>query len=324
MRGVDLDTFDFDFDLTWAALFMNSDGHVYGRYGSRDEGPAEAGLSLQGLKYAMSEALKAYRAKPDAKPAGKHGSQAGLFAKPESYPAARRLKKDSCIHCHQVHNFQQELFWTRKTWSKDRMWRYPPAKNVGLRLDVDRGDKVKSVKSGSPADRAGMQAGDVLETLNDRRISSAADVQYALHHAPKAGRIAVTWSRDGRTMKGMLSLSKGWRNSDISWRASMWGMPPSIGIYGRDLTAAGKRRLGLGPKRLAFSQGRWVPPKPRRAGLRSSDVVIGVDGKKLEMTMRQFNAWIRENHKVGDKVTFNVIRDGKRVNVKMTLPRNPR
>jgi len=324
MRGVDLNVYDFDFDLTWAALFMNADGHIYGRYGSRDEGSAEAGLSLKGLKYALQQNLQAFRAKPQATAEGKIAEKAGLPAKVEQYPAAKRLKKDRCIHCHNVYNFGHDFLWTKKRWSKDRMWVYPPPKNVGLRLEIDQGDKVKSVAAGSSAAKAGIKAGDVLETLNGRRISSSADVRYVLNRAPQDGEIAVTWKRGGRKMAGKLALAKGWRKSDISWRESVWSMPPAVGIYGRDLSAAQKKKLGLGPKRLAFPQGNYVPPKTRRAGIRARDIVIGIDGKPLEMTMRQFNVYLRENYNVGDRVKFNVIRNGKRLAIPMTLPVNPR
>ncbi|SVB76452.1 uncharacterized protein METZ01_LOCUS229306, partial [marine metagenome] len=34
MKGVDLSQFQFDYDLSWAAMFINADGTVYGRYGT--------------------------------------------------------------------------------------------------------------------------------------------------------------------------------------------------------------------------------------------------------------------------------------------------
>ena len=33
---MDLRRFEFDFDLTWYAFFLNADETIYGRYGGRD------------------------------------------------------------------------------------------------------------------------------------------------------------------------------------------------------------------------------------------------------------------------------------------------
>ncbi|MFM7832242.1 MAG: thioredoxin family protein, partial [Planctomycetaceae bacterium] len=35
MKGVDLNQFQFDYDLNWAAMFLNADGTVYARYGTQ-------------------------------------------------------------------------------------------------------------------------------------------------------------------------------------------------------------------------------------------------------------------------------------------------
>ncbi len=58
-----------------------------------------------------------------------------------------------------------------------------------------------------------------------------------------------------------------------------------------------------------------------RAGIRQNDVIVGVDGKELEMTGRQFGAYIRLKYKVGDRATYNLLRDGKRVDATVTLER---
>ena len=40
--------------------------------------------------------------------------------------------------------------------------------------------------------------------------------------------------------------------------------------------------------------------------------------------MLQFNVCVRANYNVGDRARFNVIRNGRRINVPMTLPVHPR
>jgi hypothetical protein len=324
MRSVDLRTIDFDFDLTWAAMFMNAEGHVYGRYGSRDEGSAEAGLSLKGLKYAMQQSLAAYQADKKAKPQATVNTLRKFPDVPEKYGAAKRLKANACIHCHQVNNFRQDLLWSQKKWTKAEMWQFPPAKSLGMQLDLAQGDRLKSVVADGASDKVGLKTGDVLTTLGGLRISSEADVQYALNRAPVTGTVAVAWTRNGRAMTGRIPLAKGWRRSDISWRASMWTMPPAMGIYGKNLTTEEKANLDLKPKRLAFRQGNYVPQKTRRAGILARDIIVGVGGKPLEMTMLQFNAYVRTNYDVGDKIVFDIIRGARRMKIPMTLPVNPR
>lgn len=315
MRGVDLSTFDFDYDLTWAAFFMNASEHVYGRYGGRDEGPADKGLSIEGLAYAMQAALDAHSRDPDARAQRPVKEVRSV----DRFAAARRLKQDQCIHCHQVYDFRREHLTLADKWSQNDVWVYPPPKNVGLALDQSQGDRIETVAPGSSAAAAGLRAGDVLVRLGETSVASYADAQYALHRAPASGRLAAVWKRDGRTMTGTLPLEHGWRESDISWRGSMWGLEPQAHVYGRNLTAAQKRELDLSPERLAFSQGNFVPPESRKAGIRARDIIIGINGKELEMTMLQFNAYVRLNYKLGDRITFNVIRNGKRLEIPMTL-----
>lgn len=315
MRGVDLSTFDFDYDLTWTAFFMNANEHVYGRYGGRDEGPADQGLSIEGLAYAMQAALNAHARNPDIRPK----RLAKEVPSVERFAAARIMKQNQCIHCHQVYDFRREHLTRAGNWSRKEVWVYPPPKNVGIQLDRSQGDLIKAVEMGSAADAAGMQADDVLVRLGETSVASFADAQYALHRAPESGRLAAIWKRDGRTMTGTLPLKEGWRKSDISWRGSMWGLEPQAHVYGRNLTDEQKRKLNLPSNRLAFSQGNFVPPESRKAGIRARDVIIGVDGKELRMTMLQFNVYVRLNYKPGDRITFNVLRNGKRLEIPMTL-----
>jgi len=315
MRGVDLTRFDFDYDLTWAGFFLNHRDHIYGRYGGRDEGPAEKGLSLKGLRYAMQMALKAHRENPNraARPVAKQTSRV------EQFSSAQRVKKGSCIHCHQVYDFSREQLVRGKRWTRDQIFVYPPPENIGLSMAVDQGDRVQQVRRGSSASRAGLRPGDVLKSANGHSVASYGDLQYALHNTAANGPLKLVWNRDGREMSRDVRLKQGWRISDISWRGSMWGLEPRIGVYGEDLTANQKRGLGLSSDRLAFRQGKFVPNQSRRAGIRGGDIILGINDRPLKMTMLQFNAYVRLNFKIGDSIVFNVVRNGKRLRLPMKL-----
>src|SRR5262249_27374497 len=156
-----------------------------------------------------------------------------------------------------------------------------------------RSNRLQHVAPGSAAARAGLRKGDSLQELNAFRTASFADVQYALHRAPARGRIAVSWDRAGKVHHGKLSLDAGWRKTDVSWRWSRRGPAPVPPVHGDDLEPEEKKALGLNARRLAFRQGAFVLQAAAQAGIRQNDVIIGLDNKALEMTARQFGAYLR-------------------------------
>lgn len=318
MRGVNLKQFDFDYDLTWMAFFMNANGKIYGRYGGRDAGQADKYHSLASLKAAMQAGLAAYRRDPHAVPAT---SPQPPFTV-EQYPAASRVKEGGCIHCHMVYDFRREAQKAAGQWRLESIWVYPEPENIGIRVDRDRQNRVIAVVPNSPAAAVGMKPGDTLQELNGMPVVSYGDLQYALHRAPPAGEVPITWQHGEETRTDRLSLAPGWRKTDISWRASMWGLEPTPCVYGQDLTGAEKQKLGLPASHLAFRQGDWVPKPARQAGVQPKDIIIGIDGHPMVMNSLQFNAYIRLHKKVGDRITFNVIRSGRRLDLPMVLPAN--
>jgi serine protease Do len=315
MRGVDLDLFDFDYDLTWMGFFLHPDGTVYGRYGGRDADSADSRVSLAGLRYALEAALARHRRRETQPPP----PQTKRPRTAEQYPAARRLPERACIHCHQVYDLRRESLQAAGAWRREELWFYPLPENIGLTLDVDRGDRIARVAADSPAARAGIQAGDRVLTIDDRPIASFADVQYALHRAPVSGTLTIAWQHGKQMHKRELILVEGWRKTDISWRWSLRGVDPPPWVHGDDLSADEKKALGLSAKRLAFRQGPFVPEPARQAGIRQNDIILGVDGKVLDMSERQFGAYVRTNYRVGDRVIYNILRRGKRLDIALTL-----
>jgi hypothetical protein len=315
MRDVNLARYNFDYDLTWAALFVAPDGTVLGRYGGRDAESPEGKGSIKGLRYAMEAALKASRERPSDAPRKEEPAKRTVA----DFPGLKKLAPDACVHCHQVQEMQREWLQSRGEWSLDRLWIYPPPENVGVTLEVDRGNVVAKVAANSAAEKAGLRKGDVIRTLDGRPVASYADALFALDRHDADKPLPVAWLRDRKEMTARLELADGWRKSDISWRWSLRRLEPSPWVHGDDLTAKEKAALGLGEKRLALRQGNFVTAPARQAGVRQNDVLIGVDGKELEMTGRQFAVYVKLNYKVGDKVTYNLLRDGKRLDVELTL-----
>jgi membrane-associated protease RseP (regulator of RpoE activity) len=298
------------------AFFLGPDSTVYGRYGGRDATSAEGRVSLPGLRHAMESALAAHR-RGDKPPDRPRTPEARTV---DDYPAAKRLPERACVHCHQVYDFRREALQAADKWILDEVWVNPLPENVGQTLEVDRGNVVGRVGPDSAAARLGLRPGDRLLRVNKHPVASQADVQYALHRTPDRGALEIDWQRDGEAHSGTTKLPEGWRKTDVSWRWSLRGLDPAPWVQGEDLTADEKKALGLKETALAFRQGNFVSTPARQAGIRQNDVILGVDGKSLEMTARQFAAYIRLEYKVGDRVTYNVLRGDQRLDVRLELP----
>ena len=237
----------------------------------------------------------------------------------EQFAAAKGRRRQQCIHCHQVNEFRRADDMAAGTWSRDKRWVYPLPENVGITLEVDRGDVVKAVAAGSPAGKIGIKAGDVVMQLNGYSVASFADGQYALHKGPKSGTIPIEWKRGDKAMSGKLEVADGWRKTNITWRASLFDILPTLPVSAEDLTADEKKALGLPATRAAFRQDKFVHSTLKKVGLKKGDVIVGLDGQAVDGTMDDFLDYVRREHLAGDKVTLNVLRDGKAVEIKVTL-----
>lgn len=315
ITGVDLNVFEFDYDLTWAVFFMNANGKIYGRYGGRDAKGPDTRNTLESLHYAMEAALVEHRKDPTAKPEQPAKKEVLV----ENYPTAKSYYRGGCIHCHQVKEIVREEEKKTGTWNRESIYTYPLPENIGITLELNRGNIVKAIAPSSAADKAGVKPGDRLQTLNGVAVNSFADAQYGLHKAPLTGKTTVSWQRDGTDMKGELTLAQGWRRTNVTWRPSLLDILPSLTVYGEDLTAKEKQALGLAEKRLAFRQDATVHSAAKAIGVQAGDVIIGIDSKVMEMSMDQFLGHVRQNYLIGESATLNVMRNGKRVDLKFKL-----
>lgn len=313
IEHADLSLFDFDYDLTFMVFFISADEQIYGRYGGRDAKNAESRMSLAGLNYAMKAALEIHRNPP--RQTSKQDRPAPKYIR--DYPGGRNRR--GCIHCHQVKEIINADLKRTGQWTRDDYWRSPLPDNLGILLEVDRGDVVKAIAADSSAEKAGLQPGDVLEKIGSVSVNSLGDAQFALDKAPKQGTIDATWLRGGKQMKGQLTLDKGWRKADLAWRPSMRNQLPSARLFGRDLDAKERKAHGLSEKQLAFWQKYPVSDKAKAAGVQEGDIILGFDNKLLELNAYDFLRHVRGNYLIGDRVTIDVLRNGKRLKLPMSL-----
>ena len=129
----------------------------------------------------------------------------------------------------------------------------------------------------------------------------------------------MEWLHDGKKQHGALEVADGWRKTNLTWRPSMLDILPSMPFSGDDLTDG--REEGARPSREARRDppGRGRSRDARAVGIKGGDVIIGFDGKAVDGTMRDLLGFVRRNYLVGDAIIINVIRDGKRLDLKHVL-----
>jgi predicted metalloprotease with PDZ domain len=310
--NLDLNLFRFDYDLTFMVFFLNAQDKVYARYGQRDATGPDGLQSLKGLQSTMRSVLATHA-----------GADRAFAPRDDMHSTTVRNiagRGRRCFHCHQVNEAVDRRLRDAGKWDRDTVYRYPMPDRLGLFLEVDQGNVVRRVDPGAPGAALGLKKGDLLQTVGAVPIHSIADVQFALDRAPRKGEIELKWKRDGKTNSGMLALPEGWRRGDVSWRPSLRRMVPSLPLRGTELSAGEKKTLGLEPGQVAFRQRSPVSAQAEKAGVRAGDVITGIDGKPLRGTdVDALRDHVRRQYLVGDRIQINVLRDGKRLDVPLTL-----
>jgi serine protease Do len=67
-----------------------------------------------------------------------------------------------------------------------------------LHLDEERGVEIEKVEPGSPAESAGLRAGDVLLTYNGENILGARQLGRLVSETPKGRKVRIQFWREGR------------------------------------------------------------------------------------------------------------------------------
>lgn len=334
LRGVDLERYSFDFDLTFAALVAHPAGPVLHRYGGRDHHSADARLTMSSFVRFLEAARARYDAysarREDAEREAEQAQQ--KRAEPRTLDdipvwrekMAQRKQRLDCYHCHYVFDAEREQRRADGTWSRERIWRWPPPERVGLTLEVEDLGRVRAVRAGSPAALAGLEAGDRLLSAAGQPILTALDLSFVFEGAPSgAVKLPLRYARGAAEAEAVVDLPAGWKEGtplEFSWRPSKWQLAPRPGFGGPALSAAERVKLGLPASGLAFRVDYivdWgsVPDRrygvaARQAGIRKGDLILGVKGVELEGP-EHLHSWWRLTRKAGDVVVLRVLRAGE-------------
>jgi len=151
------------------------------------------------------------------------------------------------------------------------------------------GALVSNVEKGSPADKGGLEAGDVITKFDGKSIATSSDLPRAVGATKPGKQVPVEILRKGASRT--LSISVGEMPLDKDEAASTPKSPSKpetnrIGLVLKDLSAQQKKKLGKNGLLVMDAQGNAA-----QAGIRRGDVILGLNNSETQ-SVEQFNKQI--------------------------------
>jgi C-terminal processing protease CtpA/Prc len=325
MNGVNINLFQFERDLTWMAFFMNSENGFYTRYGGREDAAAESHLTKDSLVRTMKQVLELHRDGQVQK--SRYEPKPETVRTPEEIPTMKAMmakrNENQCIHCHDVKVAELKHFQELGRFTRDMVFTYPGVSATGIQLDPDVQNRIRAVIAQSPAESAGLRAGDTVLSADGQRILTFADFTRVLELTPAEAELPLAVQRGDQTLHPALKLSGKWRRTtDPSWRESLHVAGPGGGFWGEKLPVEERRKLGLPAGGMAVRVTFIWGNHARKAGLKQQDIVVEFDGLKTDMTIAQLHAHLNLNRNYGDTVSFSVRRGKEDEKLVLELPKS--
>lgn len=189
------------------------------------------------------------------------------------------------------------------------------AESFGMRNT--NGALVAGVEKGGPADKGGLEAGDVITKFDGKTISSSSDLPRAVGVAKPGKAVPVEILRKGN--EKTLSVAIGEMPSDSS--ESVQASKPSakqdvdrIGLILKELTPQQKKKLnGKSGLLVIDAQGAVA-----QAGIRRGDVVLGLNNTEVQ-SLEQFNKQL-SSFGPGKTIALLVLRGENTLYVPVKIP----
>jgi serine protease Do len=198
------------------------------------------------------------------------------------------------------------------------------AESIGL--GRPQGALVRSVEGGSPADKAGIEAGDIITKFNGATIERATDLPRMVGNTKPGSRVAMTVFRRGATRDLQVAVAEFEQETTAKAGAPKPPQAPddrpkaspaaqSLGLVVTELTAAQKREAKVkGGVRVEA-----VTDAAQRAGIRADDIIVAIGNTEVA-SVKEFDAVLAKADKTkpipvllrrGDLASFLLIRPAR-------------
>ncbi|GAB3473120.1 DegQ family serine endoprotease [Massilia terrae] len=146
-----------------------------------------------------------------------------------------------------------------------------------FKLDTVEGALVSTVSRGSPADKAGLKAGDVIRKVNGQDIVSSGDLPSLISLARPGEKVGLDVWRDGKLVHLNATLASDQGEPAAPEQVASADSGAKLGLALRPLDPAERRESGL-PAGLVIEDAGGAAAI---AGVRPGDVLLSVNGKPV-------------------------------------------
>lgn len=149
------------------------------------------------------------------------------------------------------------------------------------------GALVAGIEKGSPADKGGLEAGDVILKFDGKAITSSSDLPRVVAAVKPGKTVSADILRKGAMKTLSVTVGEAPADKEEAVAANKGSIKPEfnrIGLLLRDLTPQQKKKLnGKGGLMVMDAQGAAA-----QAGVRRGDVVLGLNNTEVQ-SLEQFN-----------------------------------
>jgi serine protease Do len=188
------------------------------------------------------------------------------------------------------------------------------AESIGLGKPA--GALVQNAEAGGPADKAGIEAGDIITKVDGKVVEKSGDLPRLIGNTKPGTKTTLQVFRRGNTKDITVTVAEFEADKPMR-RTSDPGTPPApkgaLGLSVADLNEAQKREMRLrGGVRVEAVDGAAA-----RAGLREGDVILSMDNTEIA-DVKQFNQLAQKAEKA--KAVSVLVRRGEAVNYLVIKP----
>jgi serine protease Do len=182
------------------------------------------------------------------------------------------------------------------------------AESIGL--GKPRGALVRGVEQGSPANKAGIEAGDIITRYDGKEVQKVSDLPRLVGNTKPGTKTSVTVFRRGSTRELKIVIGEVKPDEELTAKADATppgkqsGAAQQLGLTVAELTAAQKKELHVkgGVRVVAASDA------AARAGLREDDVIVALANTEIN-SVKDFDAALAKADK--DKPINVLLRRGE-------------